>query len=235
MSAIAVGSAVAGAAVSASASQNAANKQSQAANAATNLSQAQYQQQYNDQAPYRAAGTAALGQMQDPRFQQSFGAAQFHQDPGYQFALKQGQDALNASQAAQGNNISGAGLTALSNYNQGMANQQYQNAFNNYQSQQTNQYNRLASLAGLGQTANAQSQQAGQFATAAQNSAGMQGANAQAAGGVAQGNAIGSAMSGLAGIYGQNQASQTQTANNFMNAESGSQSEDNALNTMWAE
>ena len=51
-------------------------------------------------------------------------------DPGYQFALKQGNDALTHSQAAQGMLRTGGSLSDLLNYNQGMAAQQYGNVYN---------------------------------------------------------------------------------------------------------
>lgn len=51
--------------------------------------------------------------------------------PGYQFALGQGNNAINAAAAANGTLNSGNQLMALSNYNQGLASQNY----NNYVSQ----------------------------------------------------------------------------------------------------
>lgn len=51
--------------------------------------------------------------------------------PGYQFALQQGDNSINAAAAANGTLNSGNQLTALSNYNQGLASQNY----NNYVSQ----------------------------------------------------------------------------------------------------
>lgn len=51
--------------------------------------------------------------------------------PGYQFQLQQGNNAINAAEAASGNLASGKQLTDLSNYNQGLA----QTSYNNYVSQ----------------------------------------------------------------------------------------------------
>ena len=100
------------------------------------------------QAPYEQAGVGALSQMQDPRFQHDF-SKRLISIPrlAINFHCKQGQNALNAANAATGNSVSGAGMAALSNYNVGTANGEYQQAFNNYQSQQNNQYGRLATLA----------------------------------------------------------------------------------------
>lgn len=68
--------------------------------------------------------------------------SQFYQSPDYQFALEEGNKALDRSAASRGRLFSGAQMKGLSRYNQGMASQQ----FNNYA-------NRLASIAGIGQTA----------------------------------------------------------------------------------
>lgn len=77
-------------------------------------------------------------------------------DPGYDFRLAEGQKALERSAAARGSLKSGGTLKALTNYAQGLASQEYQNAyaraFDTFNSNQTNLFNRLASLAGVGQT-----------------------------------------------------------------------------------
>jgi len=51
-------------------------------------------------------------------------------DPGYQFRLKQGQQALENSASARGTLRGGAQLKALTDYAQGAASQEYQNAYN---------------------------------------------------------------------------------------------------------
>jgi hypothetical protein len=95
-------------------------------------------------------------------------AAQAAATPGYQFAQQQGQLALQNSAAARGGLLSGNTAEALDQYSQGLADntyqQTYQNAFNTFNSNQANQYNRLASLAGVGQTSAAQLNSAGQAA-----------------------------------------------------------------------
>lgn len=58
----------------------------------------------------------------------SFADAQ--NDPGYQFALKAGQDALQRSAAAGGILRTGGTLKDLSNYSEAAAGQQYGNVFN---------------------------------------------------------------------------------------------------------
>lgn len=88
------------------------------------------EQQY---APYSQAGQTALANMQAPS-QEALEA-----DPGYQFRLQQGQQALERSLAARGLGQSGAALKAAQEYGQGLADQTY----NDY-------FNRQAQLANLG-------------------------------------------------------------------------------------
>lgn len=79
----------------------------------------------------------------------------FRTSPGYQFALQQGQQALQRQAAARGMSGSGAASRELARYGQGMADQEY----GNYQ----NRLQGLASMgAGMGQTAAQQSIGAGQ-------------------------------------------------------------------------
>lgn len=156
--------------------------QTAGANAADATQMEMFNKVEADQAPYRQAGYSALSSMQDPRFQKSFTMADFQEDPGYQFALNEGQKALERGAAAKGMSLSGGQLKALTNYNQGMANQQYQNAYERYNNDLSTQYNRLASLAGLGQTANNTTSSAAMSAGQgiAQTQAGLGNANAAA-------------------------------------------------------
>ncbi len=82
-----------------------------------------------------------------------FSQTNWQQDPGYAFRLAEGQKALERSGAAKGMTLSGAQAKALTGYGQGMASQEYGNAYNRYTTDQTNLYNRLAGVAGTGQTA----------------------------------------------------------------------------------
>lgn len=75
----------------------------------------------------------------------------FFSSPDYQFALQQGQGALDRDAANRGTLYSGGHTTDAIQFGQGLASQQ----FNNYA-------NRLASLAGIGQTAANQLGYAGQ-------------------------------------------------------------------------
>src|SRR5262252_7612134 len=57
-------------------------------------------------------------------------AAQAAQDPGYQFRLQQGQQAMQAQAAASGLARTGGFAKAMSDYNQNAASQEYQNVYN---------------------------------------------------------------------------------------------------------
>lgn len=114
--------------------------------------------------PYTTAGSKAVGTLSsylDPNgeFNQKF---QFSQDdPGYQFRLQEGQKALQRSKAAQGAVRGGGVLKALSRYGQGMASQEYQNAFDRFQSDRAQRFGMLSDLAKTGQTSAAQAIGAG--------------------------------------------------------------------------
>jgi hypothetical protein len=74
-------------------------------------------------------------------------------DPSTQFRLAEGQKALERGAAARGSVLGGAALKELTRYAQDFASTEYNNAFNRFQTEQTDLFNRYASLAGLGQTA----------------------------------------------------------------------------------
>lgn len=68
--------------------------------------------------------------------------ARFRATPGYQFQLTEGQRAIDSSAAARGGLMRGSTLARLQEFGQGLADQTY-----------GQYYNRLAALAGMGQTA----------------------------------------------------------------------------------
>jgi hypothetical protein len=116
----------------------------------------QYNQTRNDQAPYRQAGYTALnsiGQQQanGTGFAAPFTQSNFQSDPGYQFQLQQGNDAIERSAASRGGLLSGAAGKALAGYTTGLANTTYGDAYNRYLQTSNQQFNQLATVAGLGQ------------------------------------------------------------------------------------
>lgn len=113
----------------------------------------------------------------------------FFSSPDYQFALDQGRQTVERSAAARGGLNSGNTLRALTDYGQGMASQQYGNYFN-----------RLAGLAGIGQTAT------NSTANLGANMAGNVGnlmvgqGNARASGIATQANVWGNTLGSLGGL-----------------------------------
>lgn len=97
-----------------------------------------YGQQQQMSAPYSQYGKAALSDLASGDF-----AKNMEMDPGYQFRMQQGQNALNSSASARGALNSGATLKALQRYGQDFASNEYNNAYNR-------NYNRLSQLAGMG-------------------------------------------------------------------------------------
>ena len=116
----------------------------------------------------------------------------FYNSPDYAFALQQGQQQLDRSAASKGRLFSGQQMKASQQFGQGQASQQYGNYFN-----------RLASLAGIGQ-ATTQSQNAlgANYSGQMSNSLGNYG-GAMAAGSLYRGNVIGNAFNNFGYSQGQ--------------------------------
>lgn len=173
----------------------------QAATQSSNaLSKYMYDQNRTDSQPWRDAGVKALGQMQDPNFQHSFGASDFQADPGYQFRMDQAQKALERSSAAKGGLMSGGFAQALNRNIQDVATQGYQQARDNFTNDQSNRFGRLSQLAGLGQNAQSQTAQEGtNYANTVSNNTNAM-ANAQGAQGMAQAQQRGQMIMGGAAL-----------------------------------
>jgi hypothetical protein len=152
-------------------SATAAGDQANASRAAIAEQQQMYQQQESYLAPYQQGGVGALNQLNylegngSPTATTSsaggYGSlnAPFtedtfqHYSPAYQFQLQQGQQGvLNSDSSSQGA-LSGAALKDLTSYNQNYAGTAFNNAFNQYQTQNQNVYNRLSGIANLGESA----------------------------------------------------------------------------------
>jgi predicted phage gp36 major capsid-like protein len=176
-------------------SKNAADKQSAAAQRAADLQREQFDITNEQQRPWREAGGRALTKLESMAEYKPFDMATFQQDPSYQFRLDQGTKALERSAAARGGLVSGNTGGALTNYGQNAASQEYQNAFNRYQTERNASLAPYMTLAGYGTNANALSAQAGQnYANNAGNFL-TGGAAAQAAGGIGMANALSGGVS----------------------------------------
>lgn len=176
---------VASAAISSHAAGQAAKTQSNAALSAAQLEhdsadkalgfqEKQYEEGVQRAQPWVTAGTSAINtlsglmapggqltQQWNENFQAPTAATE-QNDPGFQFRLQQGEDALQNSAAAKGGLLSGNTARAEQQYGQDYASNDYQNVYNRayndystrynqFQTNQTNLYNRYAGIAGLGQ------------------------------------------------------------------------------------
>lgn len=201
------GSTLVGGLIGSHAATSAASTQADAANHAADVQQHMYDTTRDDQAPWRAAGSTSLSDIMS-RFQNggSF-AHEFNADdlksnlaPNYQFMLGQGTEAT-AHMANQMGGLGGNSLKAVNDYAQNYAGNAYQQAFQNYNTNQSNIFNRLASIAGLGQTAGSASTTGGPTYGANIGNA-IQGAgNAGAAGIVGSANAISGALNNGSSWY----------------------------------
>lgn len=136
------------------AAREAANAQLQATREGIAAQKEMYQQGRADLQPWRQAGERGLGQLEKnvmsgaydvmpTRGQygsfdsperaeflgQRFTQQDFQADPGYQFRLKQGTEALENAAAARGSQLSGNQLKAITDYGQNLASQEYGRAF----------------------------------------------------------------------------------------------------------
>lgn len=212
------------------AAKDAAKTQAQAQRDSAAVQKAMFEKQNEQQTGYRAAGQGALseiGKLGSGTYQvydeagnpvggtqtgsgyltkqftpEDFAAGM---DPGYAFRLKMGQDQAMRQANLGGGALSGNALAGLQDYTQGQASQEYGNAFNRFQTQRSNIYNTLASIAGLGQTSlgqtgQASTQTAGQVGNAIQNAG-----TAQAAGTIGSANAWSNALTGASNAYGLSQ------------------------------
>lgn len=160
------GSALAGGALSAYGASTAAGEQAGAAENATSAQEGMFNTQVSNLAPFRQAGGQALSALDPmlgigPNTGAGFGSlnqpftAQYMQQysPAYQFQMQQGQQGVLNQDAASQGSLSGASLKDLLSFNQNYANTAFNNAFNQYQTQNQNVYGRLAGIANLGEAA----------------------------------------------------------------------------------
>jgi hypothetical protein len=181
----------------ADAANHAADLTSQAASNSLNFTKGVYSGAKGYEAPYQQAGTAALGQLgagtaAGGQFNSSpTGAQVLGQDPGYQFRLDQGQQALQRAEAAGGGVGSGGALKAAQQYGQDYASSEYGAAYSRFMGTRQANYANLANIAGYGEQANATLTNAGTGASANVSNTAMQGAagagNYLTQGAVAQG------------------------------------------------
>lgn len=210
----------------ANAAMSAQQLQAQEAQNSLDFQKQQYADQQKNQAPFLQAGQGAITNLSDlvnnggfPAWGKTFAAPtadEARQTPGYQFAQDQGQKAIQNSAAARGGLLSGNTATDLAKYSQGLADSNYQQVYNNalgryqqsyneFQNNQANQFNRYASLAGVGQqSANTLGQQgqaaANNVSSINLTSGAQQGADINNAAAARASGYVGAANAGISGI-----------------------------------
>jgi hypothetical protein len=144
-------------------------------------------------------GDAAAGDY--GRYGRDFSMQDYEADPGYAFRLAEGNKALERSAAARGMLMSGKMFKGAQRFGQDLASQEYQNAFDRYQTNRSNQLNPLGTLMASGQgAANTLSGAAGQLGTQLGENA-MGAGNARASRYINQANAYTDALSGVTNAF----------------------------------
>jgi hypothetical protein len=197
-----IGSAVIGS----NAATSAADTQAAAAKSAQDTQLQMFQTAQTAQQPYNMVGQSAVNSLADlyslpnsgnpnssgggtaPGTLNPASLNAFTNSPDYQFALQQGTQAMQRSAAAGGTLISGGQLKAGQEFGQGLATQQ----FGNY-------YNRLLSLAQIGQSAASGVSNAAVTSGANIGNSIQAGGQATASGIVGSANAIAGGLQGTAG------------------------------------
>lgn len=208
--AIAGGASILGGSKAANAAKDAASMQAQAAREAGDRELEMFYQNREDLQPWMTAGKAGLSKLSDllgtsgnasaegyGSLLRPFGASDFEADPGYQFRMSEGLKALDRSASAKGKLFSGQAGKALQRFGQGLATEEYDKAYNRFNQNQSNIYNRLAGLSGTGQTRAQQVGSMGSAATSRANDYLTSGASAQAGGIIGANNAWSSGLQGF--------------------------------------
>lgn len=179
----------AGAAYGANQQREAGRDAARGGAAATALDREMYEQQRRDLMPYMQAGQGALTQLQDLN---AGDFSSFTESPDYTFARDQGIKALDRSASSRGTQYSGGQLAALADFSGGLASQNY-----------GDYYNRIAQLAGLGQSSAAGVGNAGMGFASRAGGYLTNAANARADSRIAQASTYGQLGEQLGGAFGR--------------------------------
>lgn len=198
------------------AASSAADTQAAAAKYAADVQQNMFNTVNAQAAPWRQSGQNALGVIAggigvgpstggvpSGYFTHQFNANDLKTSlaPNYDFMLQQGLGAIkNAGNATTGL-LSGNTLKGITDYAENYAGNAYQNAFNNYTTNQQNIFNRLSTIAGFGTTANQTVAPVASSAASGIGNAAMAGGQAAASGIVGSTNAITGAINNATSWY----------------------------------
>jgi len=177
-----------------------------------------YTQQRSDYQPYRESGEQATNQLStllgmggntnNPMYGR-FKTAEFTptdfesgKDPGYAFRIREGLKAIDRQAASRGGLISGNALKGAASYSSDLASQEYNAAFNRFQTMRGNTLSPYASLSGQGLNAASLTSQAGaQYGGAGQQAYGDYGTSLNNRQASSLG-ATGAASQGISNMYG---------------------------------
>ena len=185
--------------------QKAAETQAAATREAIAQQRQMFDIQNEQQRPYRESGYMALKDIAKMRdyLTKQFGQEDFQAgiDPSYNFRLQQGNLATTNLRNQAGGLVGGNALQGLTDYGQGAASTEYQNAFNRFNTQRTNIYNTLAGIAGIGQNAQQQTTNLAKDVSGNIGQATIGIGNAMAGGQIGAANAYSNAIQGAGNSY----------------------------------
>ena len=208
------GAGLAGGLIASSGARSAASTQADAANRAAELQKEQFDKQMELQDPFRQAGLTGQNRLMEMlglggdtgaagygKYAKDFSMADYQADPGYAFRLSEGMKQLGSQARARGGAVGGRTMMAGQQYAQDLASQEYQGAFNRYQTNRANQLAPLGSLMSSGQAAASnQAGAAGQYGVNAGNLMNQAGQNI-AAGQLGMANTLAGGLSTAASAY----------------------------------
>ena len=209
---VGAGASLIGGAMASSAAGKAAKTQAKSADKATELQRQMYEEGVVRQQPFYEAGIAGQNRLMDllglsknkgaagyGSLTKAFGMSDFEADPGYAFRMKEGLKGLDQQAAARGGLISGNALRGATAFGQQLGSQEYQNAYDRYQTNRANVLNPLQSLLGQGQSTANTLGSAGQTYASNAGTTMMAAGNARASGYTGSADAWNRALGGAAG------------------------------------
>lgn len=134
-------------------SSSAEKKQRAAVNEANALLGSGLNANLEDLGGYRNLGERGLRSYGDLLNIGRFGAEDFQEDPGYQFRLQQGEKMRTRNALARGKYYAPSTMKGLEDFGQGLASQEYGNAFDRWRAENSGMLERAGGAVGIGQRA----------------------------------------------------------------------------------
>jgi hypothetical protein len=176
----------------------AAGQSAAASQAAIDEQRRQFDLTRGDFAPYREAGARGLG-LYEQGVSQVPSAQDVMAQPGYQFGMDQGMNALQRQIAAHGGRNSGAAQKAATRYGTDYATTKYNDAW----AKRNDRLAQLGALAGIGQAATSSTAGAGMNSANAISGLIQNQGDTRAGGTLAQGNIWGNTANAIGALYGR--------------------------------